>query len=75
VEVEAGWAAQQQPPPVLRVGTALRKEPVERNEPWIDEQRTAGGQVDLGPGEPERVVDRRPGLLDDVPPPGTCSST
>ena len=68
VEVEAGWAAQQQPPPVLRVGAALREEPVERDEPRVDEQRAARGQVDLDAREPERVVDRRPRLLDDVPP-------
>ncbi len=69
VEVEARWAAQQQTPPVLRVGAALREEPVECDEPRVDEQRAARGQVDLDPREPERVVDRRPRLLDDVPPP------
>ena len=69
VEVEAGRAAQQQPPPVLRVRAALREEPVERDEPRVDEQGAARGQVDLGAREPERILDRRPRLLDGVPPP------
>ncbi len=66
VEVEPRRTPQQQPAAVLRVRPALGEEPIERDEPRIDEQRAARDEIDLGVRQPEGVVDRRFRLLDDV---------
>ena len=68
VQVEARRPPQQQPPSVLRVRAALGEEPVERDEPRIDEQGAAGGEIDLRVRQPEGVVDHRLRLLDHVAP-------
>ena len=66
VEVEAGRAPEQEPAAVLGVRAALGEEPVERDEPRVDEQRASRVELDVHAREPERVVDRRARLLDDV---------
>ena len=66
VQVEAGGPPQHEPPAVLGVRAALGEQPVERDQPRVDDERAAGGELHLRACEPERVLDRRARLLDRV---------
>ena len=68
VQLVAGRPPQQQAPPVLRVRAALREEPVERDEPRVDDERLRLALHDLDAGEAERILDRQPNRLERVPP-------
>ena len=57
MEVEAGRAPEQQPPAALVVCAGLAEQPVELDEPRVDEEGAAGGEVDLLPLQPERVLE------------------
>src|SRR5512132_815812 len=52
VEVEAGRTAEKQAPALDRTRTGVREEAVELDEPWVDENRRSGRQVDLNSLEP-----------------------
>ena len=70
VQVESGSPAQQHLSSGLRRGTAVGEEPVELDEPRVDEHRTWGGQPDLELVKAERVLDHSRGVLEDIPPAG-----
>ncbi len=67
VQLVAGRPAEQQPPPVLRMRAALGEEPVERDEPRVDDERLRLALLERRPRETERILDRQPDGLERVP--------
>ena len=57
VEVESRRPAQEQPPSLRRPRPGLREEPVDVDEPRVDEDRALRGQLDLDPFEPYTYED------------------
>ena len=66
VEVEAARPPQQQPPPLRRPRTGLGEEPVDVDEPRVDEDRRPRGELDVDALEAEGVLDDDLGLLDRI---------
>src|SRR5512133_1609011 len=68
MQIEATRAAQQQASSVLSVGSALREEAVELDQAWVDEQGPGSGERDLGPLEPECVLEHCADVEEEVAP-------
>src|SRR5436190_1556128 len=67
VKVVARRPAEQQSPPVERVRAALREEPVEPDEPRVDEQRSRRLDRHDDPLQPERIREDETAVREHVP--------
>ena len=68
VQLEPGWAPEQQTAPVVQSRSPLREEPVELDEPRVDDERLRLLDLELAAREAEGILDREADRLEAVAP-------